>query len=379
MRLALITHRFARGDGQGRVNYEIAKNALAAGHDVWLVANHVAPDLASHARARVVRIGVTGWPTALVRNQVFALRTALWLLRNRKRLDLVHVNGFVTYAQADINTSHFVHAAWLKSPYHTVRVRRDVYGLYQWLYTSLNVYLERRAYRRSALVVGVSEQVKRELLEAGIDEAQLRVIANGVDVEEFRPAPVARRELGLPDGVLLLFVGDIKTPRKNLDTLLHALVDTPDVTLIVVGDLNGSPYPQMADDLQIGERVRFLGYRTDVSRLMRAVDLFVFPSRYEACSLVLLEAAASGLPVVAARTTGGVELLTGESSVLLNDCEDAAELAAALRALASHPAKRAQMGVAARVAAEANSWKSMAARYLQLYGELFARRSGVRT
>jgi glycosyltransferase involved in cell wall biosynthesis len=379
MRLALITHRFARGDGQGRVNYEIAKNALAAGHDVWLVANHVAPDLASHARARVVRIGVTGWPTALVRNQVFALRTALWLLRNRKRLDLVHVNGFVTYAQADINTSHFVHAAWLKSPYHTVRVRRDVYGLYQWLYTSLNVYLERRAYRRSALVVGVSEQVKRELLEAGIDEAQLRVIANGVDVEEFRPTPVARRELGLPDGVLLLFVGDIKTPRKNLDTLLHALVDTPDVTLIVVGDLNGSPYPQMADDLQIGERVRFLGYRTDVSRLMRAVDLFVFPSRYEACSLVLLEAAASGLPVVAARTTGGVELLTGESSILLNDCEDAAELAAALRALASHPAKRAQMGVAARVAAEANSWKSMAARYLQLYGELFARRSGVRT
>jgi glycosyltransferase involved in cell wall biosynthesis len=116
--------------------------------------------------------------------------------------------------------------------------------------------------------------------------------------------------------------------------------------------------------------VVFLGFRRDVPRLMQAADIFVFPSRYEACSLVLLEAAASGLPIVAARTTGGTELLTPGCSVLLDNADDEIELAAALNRLLESPAQLKDMGGEARRVALANSWQVMAGRYLQLYREL---------
>ncbi len=370
MRLALVTHKFARGDGQGRVNYELAKAALGAGHTVWLVASEIAPELAAHPGARAVRLGVAGWPSALLKNQVFALRTTIWLWRHRRELDLVHVNGFVTWMRADVNTAHFVQAAWLRSPYHQARARRDLSGVYQWLYTYLGTFLERWGYRRSTVVVGVSDKVKAELLEAGVAEQQLRVIPNGVDLEEFKPAPVSRAAVGLPESVLLLFVGDIKTPRKNLDTILRALVHVPGATLAVVGNPAGSPYPAMATDLGLAARVLFLGFRRDVPQLMRAADLLVFPSRYEPSGLVLLEAAASGLPIVTAATVGGTEVLTGECSVVVSDPDDEHELARAINDLVSRPAALARMRAAARAAAEPNSWTVVAARYLRLYDEL---------
>lgn len=376
MRLALITHKFVKGDGQGRVNYELAKAALAEGHTVFLLANVVAPELARHPLARCVHIGVRVVPTALLQNQLFAARTAWWLHRHRHEVDLVHVNGFVSWSRAHVNSCHFVHAAWLASRFHTWRLRKDAYGLYQLVYSVVGAWLERWSYRRAGSIVAVSEQVRRELITAGSDPTRLCVISNGVDTEEFKPLEVSRETLGLPSGNLMLFIGDIKTPRKNLDTLLRAMVRIPDATLIIAGDIADSPYPRLASALGVEARVRFLGYRNDIALLMRAADVFVFPSRYEACSLVLLEAAASGLPVVAARTTGGAELLTPACSVLLEDCEDAGALAAALRELFADPPRLGRMGAAGRDMALANTWHSMAQRYLHLYQELLAQSQG---
>jgi len=374
MRIALVTHKFTRGDGQGRVNYEIARAALSAGHEVWLLASEIAPDLAALCNAHVVSFSVEGWPSRLVKNQVFALKSALWLARNRERLDVVHVNGFITWRKSDINTAHFVHGAWLQSPVHTWRLKRDWYGLYQLLFSKVNFWLERRAYRSSSIVVAVSEQVRRELLSEGVARETIQVIPNGVDLDEFFPGAADRQALGIPQGLVLLFVGEIRTPRKNLDTLLRALRDVPEAVLCVVGDVAQSPYPAMARRLGVSDRVMFLGYRSDVAELMRAADLFVFPSRYEACSLVLLEAMASGLPVVAASSTGGTELLTPECSVLIGDADSEKELSEALRLLAGDPAGRARMAAAAASLAHRHSWARMAERYLRVYEECGAGR-----
>ncbi len=380
MRLALITHKFAKGDGQGRVNYELARAALAEGHTVYLVGSEIAPELAAQPGARVVQISVAGLPTALLQNQLFACRTALWLRRHRGELDLVHANGFVSWSRADVNTSHFVHAAWIRSRFHTWRVRKDAYGLYQLLYGLSGKWLESWSYRRAQCIVAVSQQVGRELIERGVHGELVRVIPNGVDTEEFRPSPVSRTDLGLPDGKLVLFIGDIKTPRKNLDTLLRAMVSVKSGALVVVGNMTGSPYPRLTAQLGLEGRVSFLGFRRDIPQLMQAADVFVFPSRYEACSLVLLEAAASGVPIVAARTTGGTELLTPECSVLMEDPEDDSQLSVVLNHLLQEPTLRARMSAEARRVALANSWQVMAQRYLQLYRELLtqAQDSGVR-
>jgi glycosyltransferase involved in cell wall biosynthesis len=318
----------------------------------------------------VVPIRVGGLPSALLQNQLFACKTAMWLRRHRGELDLVHANGFVSWSAADVNSCHFVHDAWSRSKYHTWRVRKDAYGLYQLLYSACNKRFESWTYARARVVVAVSHRVKRELIDTGVNPNSIRVIPNGVNTEEFKPASVSHRDLGLPDGQLALFIGDIRTPRKNLDTLLRAWIDVRDASLLVVGDTAGSPYPRLAAELGLTASVRFLGFRRDVPQLMQAADLFVFPSRYEACSLVLLEAAASGLPVVAAQTTGGTELLNRDSSVLLDDPEDHEQLATVLNRLLKTPTELERMGREARRVALANSWHVMAQQYLSLYREL---------
>lgn len=375
MHIALITHRFVRGDGQGRVNLEIAAAAVRRGWPVTLIASEVAPELLARANVRWIRIDPRRWPTEFVRNQVFALAATRCLRRLEHELDLVHANGFVCWSGADISSSHFVHSAWARSPFHTWRVRRDLYGAYQLFYSYTGALLERWSYRRARVVVAVSGQVSRELVAAGVSESRVRVIPNGVDIEEFRPgSSVSRAELGLPDGPLVLFVGDIKTSRKNLDTVLRAMRQVPDATLLVVGDERGSSYPRLASELGVSRRTRFMGFRRDIPALMQATDLFVFPSRYEPSGLVLLEAAAAGLPIIASRTAGGTEVLGVAACVLLDDPDDDVELARAMRETLGSPVERQRLRRAARDAAVANSWQVMAERYLQLYSELLSHR-----
>ncbi|WP_216455264.1 glycosyltransferase family 4 protein, partial [Arcanobacterium phocae] len=158
------------------------------------------------------------------------------------------------------------------------------------------------------------------------------------------------------DVPLALFVGDIRTNRKNLDTVLRALVGVPDLHLAVGGSIAGSPYPALAERLGVSDRVHFLDFRRDVADLMKAADLFVFPSRYEACTLVLLEAMASGLPAITAISAGGSEIVTPDCGVVLTDSEDVGALTRAMAELARDPERRERMGRRAREIAEQHSW-----------------------
>jgi glycosyltransferase involved in cell wall biosynthesis len=145
------------------------------------------------------------------------------------------------------------------------------------------------------------------------------------------------------------------------------LPQVPSLHLAVAGSLEGSPYPAMAEALGLSARVHFLGFRRDMPALMRAADVFTFPSRYEACTLALLEALASGLPVVTARSTGGSELITAACGAVLDDANDTSALAGALNTMLAHPDRHAAMGRAARAVAEAHSWRRMGQRYLSLF------------
>ncbi|MDF5735949.1 MULTISPECIES: glycosyltransferase family 4 protein [unclassified Nostoc] len=371
MKLCIVTHKIKKGDGQGRVNYEVAQEAIRRGHQLTLLASEVAPELEDNNQVNWIKIPVKAYPTEFVRNFIFAQKSARWLRQNRSGIDLVKVNGAINMATADVNAVHFVHSSWLRSPVHISRNRRDLYGFYQWLFTAFNARWEKQAFQKAEVVVAVSEKVAEELVNIGVPRSRIRVIVNGVDLEEFAPGPSNRQKLGLPENVTLaLFAGDIRTPRKNLDTVLHALVKVPDLHLAVVGHIEGSPFPQLAASLGLSERVHFLGYRRDIAEIMRSVDLFVFPSRYEACTLVLLEALSSGLPVITATATGGAELVTPECGIVLPDSDDIDALAVALMSFVSVDALMEQMGQAARSVAEQYSWTTMAQTYVDLFEEL---------
>ncbi|WP_010089100.1 glycosyltransferase family 4 protein [Burkholderia ubonensis] len=370
MRIVIVTHVVRHNDGQGRVNYEIARAALAEDCEVTLVASHVAPELLANHRVRWVPVKVGRfWPSNLVRQQVFALKSAWWLRAHRGEYDVLHVNGFISWIRADVNTAHFVHGGWFKSPYYPFGLTKGLWSAYQYVYTRVNTALERWAYRRSRAITAVSQKVADEIRGLGIDGGKISVIYNGVDAGAFADAQPDRAAFALPaDAFLLLFVGDLRTPRKNLGTVLKALTTLPEnVHLAVAGYLPGSPYPDEARALGLGKRVHFLGLVRNMPTLMRSADAYVFPSRYEAMSLSLLEAMAAGLPVVTARTAGGAEIITRECGIVLDDPDDPAALAQAIGSLAASRDACRAMGAAARDLMSRFGWAHMGAQYVALY------------
>lgn len=365
MRLAIVTHAVVRGDGQGRVNLEIARAALGRGWSVVLLASRADPSIVD-AGATWVRVVPRRLPTALVHGQAFALAATAALRRLRPRPGVTLANGFVMWAQSDINVVHFVHGAWLRSAAYPFRRPRTPYAAYQRAYTELNARLERIAFRESRYLVAVSEKTAVELRALGMPETRIVTIANGVDPLEYRPGPPQRRRWELPDAVpVFLFAGDLRTARKGLDTVLRALARTPQVHLAVAGDACDSPFPALAASLGLERRVHWLGFQRDMPTLMRSVDALVFPSRYESCGLVILEAMASGLPVLTARTAGG-SALVGEGGRVLDDPDDVSTLARWMSELAADAVLRRRMGTIGRAIAEQHTWSAMAEQYLEL-------------
>jgi glycosyltransferase involved in cell wall biosynthesis len=368
MKLCIVTPGVIRGDGQGRANVEIVLEAIRQNHEITLLASRVDREIAEHDRVHWVAITTGALPGQLLQDLVFSFKSTLWLQQHHGEFDRIQVYGAVTHFIGDVNTAQFVHSAWQRSPAHISRLRRDLYGLYHWLYTALNAHWEKRAFQRAKQVIAVSERVKQELIEIGVPAANIQVIFNGVDPQEFTPGSSHRSAFNLPEQVpLAVFAGDIRLNRKNLDTVLYALAEVPELHLAVIGDIKGSPYPALAKQLHLDSRVHFLGYRRDLPQIMQAADLFVFPSRYEPFGMVVLEAMATGLPVITAATTGAAELITPESGIVLSDPEDVSGLASALHYLTMHPIERQKMGQAARQAAEQHSWISKAKQYLDVF------------
>jgi glycosyltransferase involved in cell wall biosynthesis len=367
MRVAIVSPILEREDGQGRVNVELARDLLARGHSLMLVSFAADRELRASASVRWMQVGRLPFPTFLLRELVFSVISTAILARYRSSVDLIVVNGFVTWWRSDINLVHFVHRSWLQSASHPSRHERGARRLYRWIYTALNAALERFSFARSRVLVAVSKQVRRQLISGGVAAEKIHVVPNGVDLSDFAPGPGDRASFQLPEGEFVaMFAGDIRSTRKNLDTVLDALVRSPDIHLAVAGNPAGSPYPARARSLRIADRVHFLGLRSDIAALMRTADAFIFPSRFEPFGLVLLEASACGLPVITARTVGACEALAEDGMVVLDDPDDVGGMVEALRSLSTDPALRQRMGRCARAAAERLSWQSTTARYSQI-------------
>jgi glycosyltransferase involved in cell wall biosynthesis len=176
-------------------------------------------------------------------------------------------------------------------------------------------------------------------------------IYNGVDTEVFRPGTTGaevRRELGCPpDAPLVGCVGRLD-PIKDHETLLRAFDELrrrfPAAQLVCVGD--GAERARLTR--LAGPGVHLLGTRTDTPRLLQAMDVFALASRNEGISNTILEAMATGLPVVASRVGGNPELVVDGGTGRLFQAGDVDALAAALAEYLGDPALRAAHGEAGR-------------------------------
>jgi glycosyltransferase involved in cell wall biosynthesis len=118
----------------------------------------------------------------------------------------------------------------------------------------------------------------------------------------------------------------------------------------------------------------FLGSRDDVEEVLPSFDVFVLPSLWEGEPIALLEAMASGLPCVATATSGSREVLSEPGRGVLVPLRDPPAIAAAVAALRSDASRRSSLGAGARAAAELRSWGAAAARLVDVYAEVLARR-----
>jgi len=208
----------------------------------------------------------------------------------------------------------------------------------------------------------------------------IEVVPTGVDLDRFRPGdrPTVRQALGLPqDAPLLVYVGRLD-PEKNLPFLLDAFASVaarhPTVELLLVGrgtQENGLRHH--AGRLGIASRVRFAGGipPSDVARRYQAGDLFVFASTTETQGLAVLEAMATGLPVVAVRAIGVEEAVVDGVSGLLVP-EDPRVFADAVLSILRDAGLAAKLAAGGRDAAGTISTRTLAERLVALYERLGA-------
>jgi glycosyltransferase involved in cell wall biosynthesis len=226
-------------------------------------------------------------------------------------------------------------------------------------------------------IVAVSEALGEAVAQLGLPREKIVVQHNAVDGDRFviRDRRAARAELGVPsDRPLIGYVGNLR-PEKGGDVLLEAMAllvarDARPVDLAMIG---GGPYEaelhQLAAARQLGERVRFLGVKVhdEVPRWLSAFDVLCLPSRREGCPNVVLEALASGRPVVASAVGGVPELLRRDNGILVPS-ERPDELADALaRAL-----DRSWDAEALRASVPSPSWDTVARTYERLIDEVIS-------
>lgn len=244
-------------------------------------------------------------------------------------------------------------------------------------------------YRLTDPLCDLTTQVSRAGLEryvrvGAVPRHKIRYIPNGVDTTRFKPNPetrlALRKELGVQDAFVWLAVGRFD-PQKDYPNLLHAIAHVarqePKAVLLIVGD--GPLRPAMQDlalRLGLDERVRFLGIRRDVPELMNAADAYVMSSALEGMPMVLLEAGATALPIVATEVGGNSEVvLDGKTGSLVPPKNSGALTQAMLRLMSLSKEERQRMGEAARQHVEANfSLDRVVDQWEALYQELLAQK-----
>jgi glycosyltransferase involved in cell wall biosynthesis len=227
--------------------------------------------------------------------------------------------------------------------------------------------LVRWTLRRADALVAVSEFVGRSLVAAGHAPERVHVVLNAVDLDAWKPGldrDNARHELALdPASLAVLTVCRLapeKGPAELIEAFARVRAESPEATLLIAGlDLSGdrgfaAELLELVRRRDLVGRVRFLGWRDDVPRLMAAADVYAMPSTGEPFGLVFAEAMAMELPVIGLADGGTPEVVEHDRTGLLSAHGDGDALAANVARLLGHPELRTQFGERGRQRVEAH-------------------------
>ncbi len=318
---------------------------------------------------------------ALLVTFLVASQLSLWFDRliRRWRFDLVQAGEGAVF-HADVVCAQFCHRAYLRHHWSASRPR-GVRRLARSGYERLAARLEPLTMRSAGAVVvpsrGLAAELTAEYAHVG---GRVRVIPNAIT--DGKPVgrdgldrAGVRSDLGWTAadvGAVFVALGHFE--RKGLPLVMDALaqISDPSLKLLVIGGKHDlvAAYRRRAAAAGVADRVQFVGEQRDVSRLLRAADLFVFPSAYETFSYVTFEAAIAGLPLVVTRLYGVEDaFIDGESALIVD--RTAAAVAAGLRRMVDLGSEgRRALGAAAAAAATAYTVDAFVSGWREVYRSL---------
>jgi len=286
---------------------------------------------------------------------------------NRLKIDILHVHHIPLYMKVALGA-------------RLSRVKGVVFTEHAKFSISRSVTLQdgcRRVAREADYFTTVSDNLKQYFVEElGMQQSAIEVVLNGVDVQRFKPdnakGNLQKMLPAFTQGKMLISVGRL-SEAKDQETLLLAMKklanDGVDVSLALVGEgeLRGN-LERSIEQLGLEQRVFLLGNRTDVHELLPDAAMFVLSSRREGLPMVLLEAMASGLPVVSSRVGGIPEVVKEGENGFLVPPENPDLLAEKIVLMLNQQEQARAMGAANRTMVVSRySMKKTADRYAQFY------------
>ena len=370
MKITHVVENLERG-GLERVVVDLAGMQHQQGHDCKVVCLFGAGALAPELRRQGIPVHACGKGAGLDMRALLRLRS---LLRTR-RVGVIHTHNATVHYHAAL-------ALFGLAPCRLVNTR---HGMGAEERTGRRERLYRLSMPLTHGVAAVCDAARERFQAHGLlPGGGIEIVRNGIHVERFKPSSMALRrqlvaELGFAPGTRLIGTVGRLNVVKDQARLIHALAQLQDtdanVALVVVGDgpLRGE-LERCALEAGVAERVRFLGDRDDVHRLLPGLDLFALPSRSEGYSIALLEAAASALPIVATDVGGNAEIVRHGVMGELVPAGDTEALAGALARVLTDATAAERMRAAAREwALREASVQSMARRYMAFYESAHAR------
>jgi glycosyltransferase involved in cell wall biosynthesis len=302
----------------------------------------------------------------------FALRLARFL--RRQRIELLHAHQYTP----------FFYSLMARAIGRRVPVLFTEHGRHFPDYRRRKRVIANRLFlRRRDRVVGVGKAVREAVIRnEGIPAERVEFVYNGIDLQPYANGSDARgqtrREIGVGSHDLVLIqvarLDYLKDHATAIRTLERVAAVRPEARLVLIGE--GPERAKIEQEVRMrgqSDRVRFLGLRTDIPRLLRAADVFLLTSISEGIPLTLIEAGAAGLPVVSTQVGGVAEVIESGVAGLLAPSGDDASLARHILRLAEDPGLQRRMGEAGRQRAqETFSEEQMHAGYLRLYREMIA-------
>ena len=332
----------ARGGAETYV-YQFAHELLAAGHEVHLIAGAFGATPKGAFTWRVMRLGLTRWS----RDLHFA--RAAERAAHQAGLDVCVAVGRTFGADVlqphggTIRGSRRQNLAIIRSGFY--RALKDGFDSVN-PRTRMQAYVEAGQYAADPPpeVVAISRMVRSDMQEFyRVPDERLHLVYNGVDLERFSPAECdakraeARAALGLKDDETCFLIVAHNFRLKGVRELVEAAAQMDrrkPWRVVVIGKASARPYLELAEDLRCADRLLFAGAAPDVVPAYGAADVYVQPTWYDPCSLVVLEALASGLPIITTRFNGASELMQdGREGYVLESPAEVERLADAMQRL----------------------------------------------